>query len=1048
MAGIFISYRRVDSSWAGRVFDALRDQFRAEHVFYDTNIPPGAEFPEELRRAVGDCDVLLAVIGEHWVDIATANGDRRLDDPADWVRLEIETALGRADVTVIPLLIDHDRMPDAADLPPSLRRLCDLQAISLRNASWGRDVAAVIEAIDVRLRWSRRMCRVVDALTDDGLYTFGAEQEAPEALRAVGLTAVEHPPYLLRKVDRDLREALMRAAGRGGLSVVVLSGPSKAGKSRSFLEALRATLPQAWIIRPESGRAVVELSSARPPAGSGETYVLWLDEFEQYVGYQDQGINRQMLKSFADWRGAVIVAGTYKGVRRTDIEDIKDPAQDLLRDASEIKLDSLPTPGEREELTRHPTYAVAADRIARVGIGEFMIVATELRRKLLQDRSCPEGVAVTRAAIDWRRCGMVERPIALDTLEELHAAYLDHPPLKDLFVHGLRWATRPLYANVALLQRANDGYSPYDYAVRIADEDEPAIPRPVWEAVVKHCARDEELLWVGVFAAARGELSVAESAFRRADERGDAFGAQNLGSLLRQRGDLKGAEAAYRRAADRGNGSGANELGVLLIQRGDREGAEVVFRRADERGDASGATNLGRVLAENGDLEGAEAAYRRGDRREDPGGSFELGMLLHERGDVDAAEAAFRRADDRGSTEGAFNLGVLLQARGDIEGAIGAYRRADDRGSPDGSFNLGVLLRERGEIEDAEAAWRRADQREHALGAHNLGKLLLERGDSDAAEAAIRRADERGNPLATNSLGALLQERGDLDGAQAAYQRADEAGNALGAFNLGVLLHMRGDLDGAAAALGRAEQRGLPQAANRLGKVLEERGELDAAEAAFRRASETGDADGAHNFGWLLAGRGEAGGAEAAWRRADQLGSPDAGFTLGRLLAGRDDLDGAEAAWRRADARGHREAATNLGLLLVERGDLVGAEAAWRHADERGDAYAALRLGVLLHDRGEIVGAEAAFRRADERGNADGANNVGVMLDERGDLHGAEAAWRRADSRGHADAAFNLGLLLVERRDRDGAEAALMRAHERGHPDAPFALAALRKRPR
>jgi TIR domain len=132
---IFISYRRTDANWPARwLADRLAGQFGAGVVFQDVDsIQPGDDFATAIEAAVGACTVLLAVIGPRWL---AAEGDtgRRLDDPQDWVRLEIEAAIKRG-VRVIPVLVDGARMPVAAELPPSLRGLVRRQAVALSPAS-------------------------------------------------------------------------------------------------------------------------------------------------------------------------------------------------------------------------------------------------------------------------------------------------------------------------------------------------------------------------------------------------------------------------------------------------------------------------------------------------------------------------------------------------------------------------------------------------------------------------------------------------------------------------------------------------------------------------------------------------------------------------------------------------------------------------------------------------------------------------------------------------------------------------------------------------
>lgn len=105
--GIFVSYRRQETSHlAGRLYDRLADRFGENQVFIDVDtIEPGVDFTEEIFRAVASCIVLLAVIGPAWLTATDERGRRRLDDPDDIVRLEVEAALGRG-VRVIPILVE------------------------------------------------------------------------------------------------------------------------------------------------------------------------------------------------------------------------------------------------------------------------------------------------------------------------------------------------------------------------------------------------------------------------------------------------------------------------------------------------------------------------------------------------------------------------------------------------------------------------------------------------------------------------------------------------------------------------------------------------------------------------------------------------------------------------------------------------------------------------------------------------------------------------------------------------------------------------------
>lgn len=129
---IFINYRHLDSEdICGRIYDRLVQAFGRESVFRDVaNLMPGFDFRPRLERAVANCDVMLAIMGREW-----ANGENRerLFDEHDYVRFEIETALKRDDVPVIPVWVGRrTSMPVETDLPMSLQRLLQRQARRVR----------------------------------------------------------------------------------------------------------------------------------------------------------------------------------------------------------------------------------------------------------------------------------------------------------------------------------------------------------------------------------------------------------------------------------------------------------------------------------------------------------------------------------------------------------------------------------------------------------------------------------------------------------------------------------------------------------------------------------------------------------------------------------------------------------------------------------------------------------------------------------------------------------------------------------------------------
>ncbi len=136
MSGIFISYRREDSSgYSGRLFDRLTAQFNRDQLFMDIDaIEPGVDFVEVIERAVSSCDVLVAVIGKQWLTVTDANGRRRLDNPEDFIRLEVGTALDRG-IRVIPVLVRGGSDKSVPPQRPGDKR----RALGLRRGKADRD---------------------------------------------------------------------------------------------------------------------------------------------------------------------------------------------------------------------------------------------------------------------------------------------------------------------------------------------------------------------------------------------------------------------------------------------------------------------------------------------------------------------------------------------------------------------------------------------------------------------------------------------------------------------------------------------------------------------------------------------------------------------------------------------------------------------------------------------------------------------------------------------------------------------------------------------
>jgi hypothetical protein len=149
---LFISYRREETAGhAGRLYDTISARFGDHNVFMDIDLPPGIDFIERIQQAVGACHVLLVIVGPRWATLQAEEGTPRLADPDDFVRLEVETALRRPDLTVIPILVAGARMPEPEDLPEGIRPFARRNALEMSDLRWRFDIGRLMEILETHL---------------------------------------------------------------------------------------------------------------------------------------------------------------------------------------------------------------------------------------------------------------------------------------------------------------------------------------------------------------------------------------------------------------------------------------------------------------------------------------------------------------------------------------------------------------------------------------------------------------------------------------------------------------------------------------------------------------------------------------------------------------------------------------------------------------------------------------------------------------------------------------------------------------------------------
>jgi hypothetical protein len=236
---VFISYRRKDSEGeSGRLFDDLTFHFGSQSVFMDVSaIEPGRYFRKAIDLSVTTCSVLLAIIGQDWLELKDPAGHLRLEDPNDFVRLELASAL-RRDIPLIPVLVRGAKMPEVDKLPTDLKELVYRNAVELTHARWKSDVQLLIRALRPYL----------DVQADASPRDRGTAESA-NAAPAVEVTAtpVPLPPVNARIAGPFIEaEALQRvyrelASYIGPVAEVIVK---RAAKRCSTSEDLIATVAQ------------------------------------------------------------------------------------------------------------------------------------------------------------------------------------------------------------------------------------------------------------------------------------------------------------------------------------------------------------------------------------------------------------------------------------------------------------------------------------------------------------------------------------------------------------------------------------------------------------------------------------------------------------------------------------------------------------------------------------------------------------------------------------------------------------------------------------
>jgi len=678
--------------------------------------------------------------------------------------------------------------------------------------------------------------------------------------------------------EHGVRAKVAAAAERGGF--VLLVGGSSVGKTRSAVEAVKALLPDWWLVHPAGPGEVAALAAAPVPR-----MVVWLDELQRYLD-SEHGLTGGAVRALLAAPHPVVIIGTLWPDRYTAYTTIPAPGgadprareREVLDLAAVVRVGAAFSPAEQD---RAHAAGVRDRRLAMAltasgyGLTQTLAAAPQLVARWEDAQTTdPYAWAVLTAALDAARLG-ARAPLSIDLLRAAAPGYCTSAQQAEApenwFEQALAYATGKLHGAAAALNPAGvamghvTGYTAADYLIQHANRERryERVPASTWDAVLSYLRDPADTARLAKSAGNRLLYSYAIPLYRHAARAGDEVAAFVLAGMLAGRGDLDGLRAR----ADAGDGFAAQLLADLLAGGVTLKAAVMESQMLAGRGDLDEAAKMLRSRASVGDAD-ADAAVR-------------MAGLLARSGDLDEAIKILRPRADAGNRAAARWLVDLLAGRGDLD-----------------------ELRARADAGDGYAAVRLAD-------------LLAGRGDLDELRA---RADA-GDGYAAVRLADLLGERGDLDEAVQMLRTRAHAGDTAAAVRLPRLLAAPGDLDEAIQIL-RARADADTDAAVRLAELLAEHGDLDEAVRILRTRTDAGDGYAALRLADLLAKRGDL----DELRARTDAGDQSAAWWLADLLAGRGDLDELRARTDAGDADAAVRLAQLLADLLIKQGQREEAE--------------------------------------------------------------------------------------------------------------------------
>ena len=548
--------------------------------FYDADEEPrlwGKHLAEELPAIYGEQAAAVVVF------ISAEYAAR------DWTRLERRAALARAvrerREYVLPARFDDTPLPLVGLVPDvvtiDLRRYTPAEFAGLvagKLADLGIGASAAAGTARARAPAGAVRVRQVDP----------RRLGVHAAISVPGVSDDELPEYVPRDADAagsGVRAKVAAAAERGGFMLLV--GGSSVGKTRCAAEAVRALLPDWWLVHPSGPGEVAELAAA-PPART----VVWLDELQRCLDGEG-GLTGGVVRALLGAPRPVLLIGTlwpdryhaYTAVPAPGGPDPRAREREVLGLAAVIRIGAEFSPAEQDRARA----AAARDRRLAAALGaegygltQTLAAAPQLVARW-QDAPAadPYGWAVLTAALDVARLGG-HAPLSADLLRAAAPGYCTSAQQaeapQDWFERAQAYATEKLHGAAAALTPVAAGmgqvagYTVADYLLQHASRERLSaqVPASTWDALLSHLHDPADAARLADIAQDRLLYRYSIPLYRRAADAGDETAAWMLAELL---ADPNQTENAMRARAEAGDGEAARLLAGLLAQRSQIEEA-------------------------------------------------------------------------------------------------------------------------------------------------------------------------------------------------------------------------------------------------------------------------------------------------------------------------------------------------------------------------------------------------------------------------------------------------------------------------------------------